>query len=176
MTTLSNSHGQPRIDLRIDEAPYPSGQPSDSRERDHGPDGRFKPQNEAAKKPHVSLTRCAELPGLTGTVDPLYRRFLRAAASYRRARSRELARLAGGSIGAGVSALVASASYALADARYVRHLATQAIDSKERASLLIQAGRLEQNAKTAEVAAYELAVREGKAPQQIQPPWEGTSK
>lgn len=173
MVAISNSQGKPRIDQRVDEAPFPSGDRTDPREANQDRTGRFKPGNRSGAKPKLILTRCAALvsysPPAEQTQDSVYPRFLRAAGAYRRARCRELATLAGGHVGAGVSALVTSASYALADARYLRHLAMAVETPKERADMLLSAGRLEQNARSSEVAAYELAVRESESRKKSSP-------
>ncbi len=140
----------------------------------------------AAGKPHVETLPADELPRpLTRTrgtraptripwptraiADEIYLTFTRAADTYTLVRSGELAALAGGTIGAGPSALVASSAHALADARYMRTLALAVEDPTQRAALLVQAGRCEANSRQCELAAYELAVREGQVREQSAP-------
>ncbi|RYZ03759.1 MAG: hypothetical protein EOO73_26350 [Myxococcales bacterium] len=88
--------------------------------------------------------------------DPRYRPFARWGARYGAHRRRELARAHGGSISAGVGALVESAAHAMAASRFVQSLAAEAGD----AEAFKQAASLACIARQHELAAWELAARE----------------
>lgn len=148
---------------RPDELPFPPADRSVPRQPDQGTGGRFVGGNRAAAKPHLSLTRVTDPTNAGGETDATYGACVRAARGYRKASSKETALLAGGRVGVRVSAMIASAANALADARYLRVLALREPNIKDRAALLAQAGRCEANARTAELTAYELAVREAQA-------------
>lgn len=103
------------------------------------------------------------------------RQFLRWGRKWARARRIELAKMAGGQIGAGVVAIIESAALALCQARYLSYLAGQAAgnpDPKrgESASELMQRSvAMSDKARVADITAYELAVREAKARPQNTP-------
>lgn len=59
--------------------------------------------------------------------------------------------------------MVAAAARGMGDATYVRHLALGAADEGERIERLATAGRLEAQWKQLDMAAYEMAMREGEA-------------
>lgn len=123
---------------------------------DRGHDGRFAAGNKAGAVPKAALARVVTSEG-----DPTYRRFARSAGAWRRQRCSELAAMAGGSLGVGPSAHVAAAARGMADACYVRHLASLHADPKECAALLATANRIEGQWKQSDLAAWELAQREG---------------
>jgi hypothetical protein len=91
------------------------------------------------------------LPGL--------RPFARWGARYGAHRRRELAAAHGGTISAGVGAIVESAALAMAASRYLDHQARQGGDGE----LFRQAAQLGQMARQHELAAWELAAREAQA-------------
>ena len=89
-----------------------------------------------------------------------FRPYRRKAASFRRAHTAELAALAGGTCGTGPSSMVATAALQLAASRYLydKATATGVID----VALLREARQQGDSARQNLLAAYELAVREGK--------------
>jgi hypothetical protein len=94
------------------------------------------------------------------------------AASFRRAHCAELAQLAGGVCGTGPSSFVASAALQLAVSRYLYDLALNGgakegeeampLDTKGLTFLLKEARQQADSSRQMLLAAYELAVREGK--------------
>ncbi len=153
---LRKAHGKmagggPRVEvLPPDELPPAS--PSFAERSDRGPNGRFLPGNTVQRGKLVK-------PGRLGGVDassPAFRTFKRWGQRYAAHRRREIAAAHGGSISAGVGAIVESAALALAASRY---LAQQAAlepnpDTFKRSADL---GAL---ARQNELAAWELAARE----------------
>lgn len=111
-----------------------------------------------AKANRVRLARSLGLglgPGDAAAFAP----YRRAASSFRRHHTAELARMAGGHCGAGPSSMVASAALQLAASRFLFDVGTSAGDPAtiKTASQLADASR--QNL----LAAYELATREAQA-------------
>jgi hypothetical protein len=103
--------------------------------------------------------------GLSGEYVPSAQAFdpyRRRAASYRRAHCAELANLAGGVCGTGPSALVAQAALNLAMSRYLFDVATQGEGPPDTA-LVREARQQGDSARQNLLAAFELAVREGRA-------------
>lgn len=103
-------------------------------------------------------------PGVRGALgidraDPRYKAFARWGARYGAHRRRELATAHGGSISAGVGAIVESAAQAMAASRFVQSLAAESGD----AELFKQAAALASTARQHELAAWELAAREAQA-------------
>lgn len=88
--------------------------------------------------------------------DPRYRAALTQANKYRKLRQRELADLHG-HVSTGAGAMLASASLALAASRYLYERAAETGDL----ALLKQAASLADSSRQHELAAYELAQREG---------------
>jgi hypothetical protein len=88
--------------------------------------------------------------------DPEYARCLRLANKYRKQRIRELSQMHGG-VSSGASALLSSASLALAASRFLYAKAAEGGDL----GVLRQASGLADSARNAEIAAWELAAREG---------------
>jgi hypothetical protein len=125
---------------------------------DRGADGRFTAANRAGAVPKAALARVVTSEG-----DPTYRRFARAAGHWRRQRCDELSALSGGNLGSGPSAHVGAAARGMCDASYIRHLALLEQDPKACAGLLATANRIEAQWKSADLAAWELAQREGAA-------------
>ena len=154
-----NGSGVPRVEvLPVDELPSATGSIADRPDRDAG--GRFVRGNAAAR---AQRTR----PGPRGLVgvdrcSPDFRPFARWGARYGSHRRRELAAAHGGSISAGVGAIVESAALAMAASRYLDHLArlAAAVDAPD---LFRQAAALGQTARQHELAAWELAAREAAA-------------
>jgi hypothetical protein len=90
-------------------------------------------------------------------------RALRKGTSYRVARTSELARMAGGECGIGPSSMAASAGLSLAASRYIFGLAALERDPMKKVKLFGLFAKLTAETRQNELAAYELAVREGKA-------------
>lgn len=90
--------------------------------------------------------------------DSQYARCVRLAASYRKVRSRELL-VAHGYVSAGASALLSTASLALAASRYLYEKATEA-RPEDIAGILKHASQLADSARANEIAAWELCARE----------------
>lgn len=89
---------------------------------------------------------------------PEYATCLDQANKYRKTRMKELAQLHG-HVSAGVGALLASASLALAASRFLYQAAAEAGEAT--ATSLKQASQLADSARQSELAAYELASKEG---------------
>lgn len=114
--------------------------------------GRFLPGNKAGDARRVR-------PGPRGQierVDPTYAPFKRWGQRFAAHRRRELALAHGGSISAGVGALVESAALALAASRFIQMKAAESAD----AELFRRANSLANDARQQELAAWELASRE----------------
>ena len=121
--------------------------------------GRFLPRNKAAKGPKQNLLR-PQLMGLDYAAgNPVLDHFLKWAKRYSKARRAELAAMCGGSLSAGASSLVETASLALANSRYLQYIGGK---GKGEPDLLLKSSRLADQARQTELAAYELAVREYK--------------
>jgi hypothetical protein len=84
---------------------------------------------------------------------------------YAAARRRELAELFGGEISHGVAAIIESASLDLVAARFCQALAGEKGDP----ALLARASQHAQSARQHELAAWELAAREGEARKRVAP-------
>lgn len=93
---------------------------------------------------------------------PRYKAALDKANKYRKSRMKELARLHG-YVSSGAGALLASASLALAASRflYEAYAADSATDDGGNPAMLQQAAKLADSARQHELAAWELASREG---------------
>lgn len=135
-------------------------------ERDHG--GRFTREGAAlagARGGRKSKGRPSLVStlGIAGSILPSAEAFTpyrRKAASFRKAHTAELAALAGGTCGSGPSSMVASASLQLAASRYLYDLATMAIVPDPH--LLREARQQADSSRQNLLAAYELAIREGR--------------
>ena len=123
---------------------------------DRGQDGRFTAGNAASRSRRFKVSK----RGFTGLdkADPRYRTFARWGRSYAAHRRREIAQAHGGSISAGVGAMVESAALAMAASRFVSCLAAETGDPL----LFKQASALANDARQNELAAWELAARESK--------------
>lgn len=118
------------------------------------------------KLPRVRKTKIA-LMGIGRTIldkaDPRYKRALLLANSYRKVRAAELHTMHG-HVSSGVSALLSSASLALAASRFLYEKVAETGDIM----LLKQAASLGDSARTSELAAWEMAAREGAAVRRVQ--------
>lgn len=87
------------------------------------------------------------------------------ASSFRAAHCRELSALAGGACGSGPSSMVASAALQLATSRFLFDLSMQdtAPGSKAHLEIVKTASKLADSSRQNLLAAYELAIREGKS-------------
>jgi hypothetical protein len=117
-----------------------------------------------AKAGKVSLMSSLGLAGapVDGAAFSPYRK---KASSFRAAHCRELAALAGGACGSGPSSMVATAALQLGMSRYLFDLAMHdaAPGSKEHLEIVKSASRLGDSSRQNLLAAYELAIREGKS-------------
>ncbi len=101
--------------------------------------------------------------GIAGEMTPTAQAFdpyRRKAVSFRKAHVAELAGLAGGMCGTGPSALVATAALQLAVSRYLYDLGTQG--DRADVGILREARSQGDSSRQNLLAAYELAIREGK--------------
>lgn len=119
---------------------------------DPKPDGEFKPK----KGRKTKLAAFGLSPSVIKAGDQSYAACLDQANKYRKIRMKELAQLHG-HVSAGAGALLASASLALAASRFLYQNAASDGD----AATLKQASQLADSARQSELAAYELASREG---------------
>ncbi len=92
--------------------------------------------------------------------DPSYRNAVAMANAYRRKRSAELSEMHG-HVSAGASALLASASMALAASRHLYEKYAEDGGGSIGTAMLKQAASLGDSARAAELAAWELSAREG---------------
>jgi hypothetical protein len=152
-TGHGNGSGAPRIEvLPPDE--LPAATPGLPVRAGRDASGRFVRGNAEGQAKRVK-------PGVRGALgidkaDPRYKAFARWGARYGAHRRRELAQAHGGSISAGVGAIVESAAQAMAASRFVQSLAAESGD----AELFKQAAALASTARQHELAAWELAARE----------------
>lgn len=103
--------------------------------------------------------------------DPAYARCVRLASAYRKTRTRELA-VCHGYVSSGASALLASASMALAASRYLYEQA--ATSGENQFEQLKIASRLADSARQNELAAWELCAREAVAKKKMAFATQGT--
>ena len=158
--TMRNGHGNGAGSPRVEVLPpdeLPAAKPGDPVRPQRDATGRFLPGNAAGAAKRVK-------PGIRGALgldksDPRYRVFARWGARYGAYRRRELAQVHGGSISAGVGAIVESAAHAMAASRFVQALAAEKGDPE----LFKQAAALGSTARQHELAAWELASREAEA-------------
>ena len=127
----------------------------------------FQPGNACARnrRPALALLGVSLDPTHTG-----YRNALRRANAYRQRRVRELAVVHGGYLGAGPSAMLASAARALAASVTINELAAAELAAgrvKEAADLFSQAARLADSARMQELTAVGLAEREAAARREL---------
>lgn len=151
-----NGAGSPRIEvLPPDELPSATGSITVRSERT--PDGRFAAGNTVSKsgrlRPRIGVTVSLE-------TDSAIRPYLKWGRRYAAHRRNELALMHGGTISAGVGALIETASLELAHSRYLAARAAETCD----ADTMKRAASLADSARQNELAAWELAAREAKAP------------
>lgn len=156
--TLRSGHGTgrgvPRIEVSPrDELPPATPAIADRPERDA--DGRFVRGNTVARTQRLRLGPAATA-GLEQ--DPTYVPFSKWGRRYAAHRRAELAKAHGGSISAGVGALVESAGLQLATSRYLQAKGAETGDP----DLLKMASTISNDARQNELAAWELAARESK--------------
>ncbi len=94
--------------------------------------------------------------------DPAYKRMMLLANSYRKVRASELANMHG-CVSSGASALLASASLALAASRFLY----EKVAETGEIALLKQAASLGDSARQSELAAWEMSAREGAAKRKL---------
>lgn len=99
---------------------------------------------------------------LLETGDPRYRQCMELADKYRKARTKELATIHG-FVSSGTSALLATASLALAASRFLYEKAAEG----GQVDLMSKAAKMADSARQAELAAWELAAREGMVKKKI---------
>ncbi len=100
--------------------------------------------------------------GILERGDPDYKRAVEHANSYRRKRSGELSEMHG-HVSTGASALIATASLALAASRYLYERFAKDGGGDMGTGMLKQAAQLADSARQSELAAWELSAREGLA-------------
>jgi hypothetical protein len=117
-----------------------------------------------AKAGRVSLVASLGLAGAALQAEA-FAPYRKKAASFRAAHCRELAALAGGACGSGPSSMVASAALQLGMSRFLFDLAMGdgAPGSKAHLELVKTASKLADSSRQNLLAAYELAIREGKS-------------
>jgi len=117
------------------------------------------------KLPRVRKTKIS-LMGIGRAIldkaDPRYKRALLLANSYRKVRAAELATMHG-YVSSGASALLSSASLALAASRFLYEKVAEGGDI----TLLKQAAALGDSARQSELAAWEMSAREGAAKRKL---------
>lgn len=158
--SLRTGHGRGKGTPRVEVLPpdeLPPATPGVPVRSNRDGAGRFVPGNTEGQNKRVK-------PGIRGALgldksDPRYRPFARWGARYGAYRRRELAAAHGGTLSAGVGAIVESAALAMAASRFVQSLAAEAGD----AELFKQASALASTARQHELAAWELAAREAQA-------------
>lgn len=156
--TLRTGHGtgagSPRIEaLPPDELPMAAQVPAVRPQR--GRDGCFLPGNTVGKGKRLRPRQVGSVA--FSRAAPRYRPFAAWAARYAAHRRAELARLHGGHLSTGAAVMIESAALDLAASRYVAMLAAEQADPE----LLRLASTLAQTARQHELAAWELAAREG---------------
>jgi hypothetical protein len=117
---------------------------------------------------HKLATFAIDKAIVAGASDPAYGKCLKYAASYRKHRARELC-VAHGYVSAGASALLATASLALAASRYLY----ERVAITGETDLLMKAHKLADSARQNELAAWELCAREGVARRKAQDAYKG---
>jgi len=110
----------------------------------------------AGKGRKTKLAAFGLSPAMIKSGDPRYSASLYQANKYRKTRMKEIAQLHG-HVSAGVGALLASASLALAASRFLYEATAEEPDPQ----VLKDASKLADSARQHELAAYELAAREG---------------
>ncbi len=115
------------------------------------------PRNRKTKISIMGLSR-----KILDNADPRYKRALLNAAAYRKVRTKELS-VMHGCVSSGASALLASASLALAASRFLYEKVAETGDI----SLLKQAAQLADSARQSELAAWEMSAREGAAKRKL---------
>lgn len=110
----------------------------------------------AGKGRKTKLAAFGLSPAMVKAGDPRYSASLHQANKYRKMRMKELAQLHG-HVSAGVGALLASAALALAASRFLYEATAEEPDNQT----LKDASKLADSARQHELAAYELASREG---------------
>jgi len=128
----------------------------DARDLTHPPSDSPTLEHGAGKGRKTKLAAFGLNPTLVRSGDPGYAAALHQANKYRKMRMKELAQLHG-HCSAGVGALLASASLALAASRFMYELAA----ADPQPQLLKDASKLASEARQNELAAYEVAAREG---------------
>lgn len=154
---LRPGHGAGRGTPHYEVAPpdeLPPASPAQSDRKDHGADGRFLPGNRTARARKLRPGPLGHLD--VAKTDPRFLAFARWGSRYASHRRAELAKAHGGSISAGVGALVESAAMSLSASRFVQSQGAETGD----ADLLKRASDLAAAARQHELAAWELAARE----------------
>lgn len=153
---LRTGHGKGRGVPRIEVLPpdeLPSATPSVSDRIERTPDGRFTAGNTVARSKRLRV-----VSALTAAANSDFAPFARWGKRYAAHRRSELAAAHGGSISAGVGALIESASMQLASSRY---LAAKGAASGD-AAMMKTSSALANDARQNELTAWELAAREAK--------------
>lgn len=125
-----------------------------------GPSGRGRGKWPKGRKRRTKLAVLGIPSAVLDVGDPAYARCVKLASAYRKSRVRELA-ISHGFVSSGASALLASASMALAASRYLYEQA--ATPTEGQIEKLKTASRLADSARQNELAAWELCAREAVA-------------
>lgn len=171
----AKTHGAPgpRIEvLPPDElpAPVPDPQGVAARAVPRGPRGQFTREAARALGALGGKASKGHRPSLVSTLGmgrditptgEAFAPYRRRATSFRRAHTAELASLAGGECGTGPSAMVATAALQLAASRYLYELGTK--QTPPDLNMLKEARQQGDSSRQNLLAAYELAIREGKS-------------
>jgi hypothetical protein len=171
----AKTHGAPgpRIEVLPPKelpAPVPDPQGDAARAIPRGPRGHFTREaavalgalgGKASKGKRASLATTLGMGREIAPTAAAFAPYRRRATSFRRAHAAELASLAGGECGTGPSAMVATASLQLAVSRYLYDLGTKG--KRPNLNVLKEARAQADSSRQNLLAAYELAIREGKA-------------
>lgn len=155
-----DTNGPVRIEVQpADELKRPNAEDTDARLEEGKRNGRpFKPGNRAAVGRRPKLARLGLERSELDTTDPEYKKCLNQAESYRKRRVSEF-RKVHGYVSVGAMSLIATASLQLAASRYMMK---KAIESGDFGKIKLASG-LANDARQNELAAWELASREGGA-------------
>lgn len=129
------------------------------------PEGTKRPRGwpKGKKRPGTGRKTAVAVMGIASSIldsqDPRWAKMVRQAATYRKTRVREMATVHG-YVSAGVSALLAAASLALASSRFLYETAGN-VEPMEMGDRLKKASQLADSGRQNELAAWELCSREG---------------
>lgn len=155
--TLRTGHGAGKGTPHVEVLPpdeLPPASPEATARADRDAAGRFAAGNSVASARKLRPTKGGALAA--AVVDPAFVPYARWGKRYAAHRRAELAKLHGGSISAGVGALVESEALAMAASRFVHQRAAETGD----ADMFKRAAALATESRQAALAGWELAARE----------------